>query len=286
MFVAAGLSYILQRSFNQPVSLSLIAIIAWLPLYVWITQLPSFPPKQALDWLWIYVFFASLSAILRTVLSAIRIPLFSKLNILAAYQITIFLIACLVIVWPAISYSASLSSHWFIWLENLFFGLIGAYGIGKLANEKVSKNQRAGAGMLENIYLWVVTGALGLIVIMTGSLLIGTLSIALSSTYLAVVLYAKFLGSVKAQIATNGLPMSYGLILLVLLLSRIYVEVDFINALLLLISIGLSSYLSLKHHLSLNQERWGQLILLICLGAAVGYTFFIEVLSQSNNGYY
>ncbi len=280
VFAVAGLSYVLQRSLSQQVSLSLIAIVTWLPLYAWIMQWPGFPPKQALDWLWIYVFFSSLS----TVLSTIKVRVFSNVKAVMMYQVTLFLTACLVIIWPAISYRASLSSHGLIWLESLFLGLVGAYIVGKVVNHKAGENQTA--GMLGSLYLWVVTGALGLIVMMTGSLLIGTLLIALSSAYLAVAVYAKFFGGTKAQPTTNGLPMSYGLILLILLLSRIYVDLDFINTVLVLISIGLSRYLSLKHHLNLAQERWTQFILVICLEMAIGYTVFIEMLNQSNNGYY
>jgi hypothetical protein len=270
--VTVGVSYAFERLSHVKISSSLIVIFTWLPIYFWIIQLPNIPPKQALDWVWIYVLLAGLGQFLR------KSRYFKQITI---YQNTILLLMGSVIIWPAISYNASLLSHWIIWLESVCFGLFAIYILFKLSAKNWQSNQGEGF-MNANIHLWLITGTLGVTVIVTGSLLIGTLLISLSSVFFASGLYCKFRHNFKQQITISGLPLFYGLTLLMLLISRVYVEVDFINVLFLSISIGLSSYLIVKP----SKNYLIMLAFLACLCATLGYSLYTEIISVTNNGYY
>ncbi len=280
VLITVGLLYTAERLSRHSIPLSILAIIAWLPLYAWMLKLPNLPPKQALDWVWIYLMFAGAGVMCKVVT-------FHRVNKVAAFQSVTFFITAGVMIWPAISYNASLASHWSIWLESIVFGLMGVVVLLILIKPLAKADQSGTAiSIHSHIYLWLITGALGVIVIMTGSLLIGSLSIALSSIFVASGLYARFFYQARLPITPEGLPVSYGLVLLMLLISRVYVDVDIMTFSLLAISVVLASYLTLKQYHNPAQYRLLHIVFVTCLAIAIAYTVYSEVLSTQNNGYY
>lgn len=272
IFGTAGLSYASERFLGLRPSSSLIVFITWLPLYAWIIQLPNAPPKQALDWVWIYIILASVGTRLTTIK-------YNKSETM--YQSIIFLIIGSLIIWPAVSYNASFSSHWLIWLESFIFSAVGVYILFMLTTIKLQA-KKGDQIILGNIHLWLFTGSLGFTVILAGSLLIGELLLALSSVFFTLGFYCIFRKNFKINITVSGLPIFYGLSLLFLLIARIYVEVDIINTTLLMLSIILSSVIIIRK----PQSQILQVLLMGCLCTSVGYSFYTEVLNVPNNGYY
>jgi hypothetical protein len=205
----------------------------------------------------------------------------SYLKLIATYQSITFLAVGCVMVWPAISYNASFSSSWLIWLESLIVGLVGVFILAKLSIAQF-KLEHDNLLIRGNLHLWLIAGSLGFTVILAGSLLIGTLLITLSSVFFTSGLYCKFRPNFNIQANINGLPLFYGLTILILFISRIYVEIDFFNVLFVLVSCILSSYIIRK-----RSKSWLlQFILLGCLCTSLGYSIFIEVINVSENGYY
>jgi hypothetical protein len=205
----------------------------------------------------------------------------SYLKLITTYQSITFLAVGCVMVWPAISYNASFYSSWLIWLESFIVGLVGVSIIAKLSIAAL-KPEHDNLLIRGYIHLWLITASLGLTVILAGSLLIGTLLITLSSVFFTSGLYCKFRPKFNKQGKINGLPLFYGLTLLIFLISIIYVEIDFTNILFLLMSFILSTYI-IRHK---TQNRLLMFVLIGCLCASLGYSVYTEVINVSENGYY
>jgi hypothetical protein len=268
------LSYAFERFVGLRPSLSVIVFIIWLPLYVWIIQLPNVPPKQALDWIWIYIIFSSIGMKLKTYK-------YKSLQLKSLYQAILFIGIGSLVIWPAISYNASISSHWLIWLESLTFAVTGMCILFMFTTTKLPP-KKDDLVIMGNIHLWLFTGSLGFTVILSGSLLIGELLLALSSIFFTLGLYCKFRKNFKINATINELPVLYSLALLFLLISMIYVEVDIINTVILMFSIILSSFIIINK----PQNKVFQIVLIACLCTSMSYSFYTEVINVPNNGYY
>lgn len=136
-----------------------LILLCWLFLYVWIFDVPNLPPRQALDWLGII----SLLIIIPFFILPIN-TLFGKLYLS-------FLSCCMFILgsWPVITYEASFSSHWSIWLELfLFFSIFLLFFFKHL---RVHFNENNFSYFNVAFFL----GVLGAITIINGSLLLGLL---------------------------------------------------------------------------------------------------------------
>lgn len=273
IFVTVIILYVSDRLLHLKPSLSSILFIAWLPLYIWIMQYPNILPKQALDWVWVYILISSIYVNHKTDDDA-------RINVTAIYQSIIFILIGYLVLKPIISYNASIASHWYIWLENLMLGLLSVYIFIKLSIDKYT--QEKSQLLHVNIHLWLISGSIGLTVFLTGSLLIGELLFTLSSIFLLLSFYCKFQSNVPMNVNKNTLPALYGLILLLLLISRAYVEINLINMVLLITGITLSSIIVRKniHHALML------CIFLSCLSISTGYSIYTEVIAPSNNGYY
>ena len=274
IFVTVIILYVSNRLLHIKPSLSSILFIAWLPLYIWIMQYPHILPKQALDWVWVYMLISSIYVNNKTNDN-------SRIHATVIYQSIVFILIGYLMLRPTISHNASIESHWYIWLENLISGLLSTYILIKLSIDKYTQENNR-LLLHVNMHLWLITGAIGLTVFLTGSLLIGELLFALSSTFLILGFYCRLQSNVPIKVIKNSLPALYGLILLMLLISRTYVEINIINMTLLIISITLSSVIISKN----IKNTFILLLFLGCLFISTGYSIYTEIINPLNNGYY
>lgn len=185
-------------------------ILMWLVLYVWITNLPSFPPRQALDWLGIAIFLM--------VLPFFTLPLHTLFS--CFYLLSISLLFILLSTWSVISYEATFLSHWLIWLEliALFITLI------LLVNRHLNIPVKQGINYVNFSFL---IGVLGAVTILNGSLLLGLLVLAYAFLLSAPAIKTIFFSSALLEHDMNE-SLHIVVTFYLILLCRVYAEIPFI----------------------------------------------------------
>ncbi|TDF35615.1 hypothetical protein EYS14_19590 [Alteromonadaceae bacterium M269] len=284
VLATTGLSLLITQHSRFKAAFNVIAQVVWLSLYLWILQLPDFPPKQALDWVWIYVLTASLVWMVNMAFS-----LSAKVS--AALNIGSFSIFSSIALWPVLSFDATFSSHWVIWLEHLSFCFVASSMLWKLAHEEHSAIDNNEASVVTNtkqafVNLWLISGVLGVTSAMTGSLLIGSILIAFSATQFAIWACLLIRQSSQNGLTQTGLSLSYGIVFLMLMITRAYVELSLLVSVALLISLALSALIQTGKFIISKHLRFAQSALYVCLLIAIGHAVYFEVLAANAEPYY
>lgn len=213
IFQKLSVTFIASRP-NTPFSihgLPAFLMTSWLLNSCWIIGMPAFIPIQASDWFWWVVLVSTL------------ICMSTKKQRGQQVLAMTFVLAVIAKTWTVISYSASFSSHVFIWLEILVFIVLGVFLLKQSASSTLNKVDNS-------IYALIVT-FIGLTAVLSGSLTIALLCFSLAS-----IVFTATLSQPKVlYFSVNQLIVM--LTLLLLLQVRQYAEADLFNFIVLFVSL-------------------------------------------------
>lgn len=230
--------------------------LIWVINYLWITNLPSFPPKQAIDWLWI------------TVIAAICIECISKGSQIYRFKnsalATLLIFVSIKVSWPVLTYAANWNSHWIIWLE--FLITIACFSALVIFKPKETHATTP-------IAFSVISGLVGIASIVSGSLLIGLLGISFGAVHFLF----SFTALTRVPVTISG--VSIVLAFCLLLISRTYANIPLFTALLILLAYTLifTKSISMKFRLS----GAGSAITL-----AAAWLAYVEISIKADSAYY
>lgn len=139
-----------------------ISILLWIGVYTWIVNFPNFPPRLILDWLGIVILLLAISYFF------LRLQLFWA----QCYLFLISLGFVVISTWPVISYDATLTSHWLIWLEICCFFIIFNFVVHR---HLIISSSHQNISYFNVAFIFC---ALGGITIINGSLILGILMLA------------------------------------------------------------------------------------------------------------
>lgn len=240
-----------------------LMIIGWLMAYAWIVSGPNFPPRQASDWLGLAALFA--------VLPIAIAPLPQKL--VKALVFSIISAGMLVAAWPVLTFDATIKTHALIWLEmTLYIALLSAI---------VLKNSHK-SHLAQPLFNYALsTATLGIITILSGSLLLGLLAIALAFAHAWPALI-----DLKNTVLTAPHPtklpfnvLAYAIAIFLLMMARTYAEIPIGAGLLLIIGGGLTSLYG-------RAARKAAIVNALFCITALAVTLYVEFGSNSPASYY
>lgn len=240
-----------------------LMIIGWLLAYAWIVSGPNFPPRQASDWLGL----AALFSVLPIAIAALP----NKL--VKALIFCIVSTGMLIAAWPVLSYDATLKTHALIWLEMaLYITLLVVIVVRDQHDQQHSHP-------LFNYAL--STATLGIITILSGSLLLGLLAIALAFAHAWPALIdlknTVFIAPKQAKLPFNTL--AYSMAIFLLMMARTYAEIPIFAALLLIIGSALTS-------LYTGAARKSAIVNAMFCITALAVTLYVEFGSGQQPAYY
>lgn len=240
-----------------------LMIIGWLIAYAWIVSGPNFPPRQASDWLGLAALFSVLPIAIATL----------PKKIVQGLVISIIGAGMLIAAWPVLSFDATIKTHALIWLEmTLYIGLLSLVVFKDKYAQQLSQP-------LFNYAL--STATLGIITILSGSLLLGLLAIALAFAHAWPALMdlknTVLIAPHSSPLHFNALP--YAIALFLLMMARIYAEIPASSALLLIVS----SLLTLLYGRSV---RTATIVNAVFCVVALAITLVIEFGMTTQTPYY
>jgi len=216
LIIPLALSFLVQRLAQKKQSITILGFfITWLISYLWIAGIPSFFPKEAIEW---SVYLGATFIIASFIITSLKQQalLFSALYILGVT----------LIVWPVITHSPELQ----LFAELIFFTLIGI--IVAFRMEDTSTASPA-------LSIGISNGGLAIVAGLGGSLLIGQLAGALASALGAFAIYELFKKLEHTQLNYNTRLLSTLLSLLLLVVARIYAELPLVSITLLALALAL-----------------------------------------------
>lgn len=204
---ALGLSAYSSRLRNGFV---LLLILCWVPLYAWIVNIPNLPPKQAGDWFWIFFMVAAF------------IPLLiDRQRIRYGAWVALCIISMLTIIWPVLSYDATFSTHALIWAEAAAFLLI----VTICLSPYISNEDMKSPIFDDSIHSLVFNFAVGVITVISGSLLLGMLCLSFGSMHAFPALYELKHKCKKGYYTPVTRKVSIIISALFLLVGRFYADI-------------------------------------------------------------
>lgn len=225
---------------------SWLIILSWLPIYSWVVNIPHIPPRLMTDWLGIIVIGLSIDKLI-----------FQK-NKSNLRLNGIFFICFIILFWPLLKQHTDIN----YWIEISGVYLIIAYSLSQSIKPQKSLNQEmflaiSGVGLTT-----------GLLTIISGSLLLGLLSLSFSCLYLLPFLQ-------RQHLILDDVYLPLIITSLLLLLSRQLAELNLITC----IALMCANYIAVDSRFS-PKLRLISYIMLIAL--AIIYT---AITSTSLNYY-
>jgi len=186
-------------------------VLIWLPSYFWLVGWPKLIPEEANDWLWLLVIFSM----------GLTIAFMKLKRISALMQTGLLGLVLIVLAWPVLRYQLALGI-----VEELTAALFAGVIIfsGTVAN-------RAATPALT---LSISSGGLALVTALGGSLLIGQLAGALASVVIVFAVFELYRCLTAQSIPLIALTPVIQLYLALLVIARVYAEIPFLSAVLLL----------------------------------------------------
>ena len=227
LIVPFALSFILKKLLVKHKQFEVLAVFAtWLVSYVWIAGLPSFLPKEAIEW----CVYLGVAAILISFFMKINSRHKSTSNLNGPVSFfALSIIGIILVTWPVLSRSPDLQ----LLTELFFFGLI-AVVITYRSSYSKPVNPALTLG-ISNAGLAIVAG-------LGGSLLIGQLAGALAASLGAYALLELFKKLKTAELRVDTSLLVSLLSLIMLVVARVFAEIPFTSA----IFIGLALMLGLS----------------------------------------
>lgn len=250
---------------SAPLSAPLYLLL-WLPAFSWVTQRIALVPNTSTDWLPIYCL-ATAAAVL----------LVGRWQFTKWWLIALSAAVAVVMAWPLLSYNFTWLSHGWVIAEILFWlciiaALYSAYFSGAIKN-------------VNGFLLLVVNGCLGLVVILYSSLLLGLLVCAYSSLFFLAGFADIFslLRPIKKRVATPSFSLHrfkitteqshclWAFTALFLVVSRLYVQIPWLQTFLILGAIGLPVLIR-------GRDVWQLVSCMLCASTALGLTVLDQVI--------
>lgn len=226
-----------------------VLFLAWLFVYIWIVRVPDFPPKQATDYLCLIVLsfvFANL--------------IFDGKRIQAFIQSSLFIVFSMLMLWTVLSYDASWASHWPIWLE---FLALSSFVFLQACDRREYK------GRMKGFLMATVLGLSSVLVIVSGSLLLGLIAASLASIAAIPCFFPRFS---MDQVAIDSFQL---LALSILVIARFYAGLPFIAFVLIIASFAIIRLLTFDRTLHF-------IVPLACMLAAIALVVSEELLTQES----
>ena len=240
-----------------------LMIIGWLMAYAWIVSGPNFPPRQASDWLGL----AALFAVLPIAIANLPQKL-AKTFVFVIVSAGMFIAA-----WPVLSFDATIKTHALIWLEMMLYIT--------LLTTSVLKSPYSPQLTHPLFNFALSTATLGIITILSGSLLLGLLAIALAFAHAWPALI-DLKNTVFTSTKNTKLPfniLAYAIAIFLLMMARFYAEIPFWAALLLIIGSGLTSLYG-------SAARKAAIVNALFCITALGITLYVEFGSANSQAAY
>jgi hypothetical protein len=177
-----------------------VALI-WLPSYVWLSGVPTMPPSEAIDWLWLLA--------ITSVLLSFKFK--SRLFILVILQTMLLALMLIIVAWPVLQYQLSMMLLFELCVVFVTAGII-YYVMDKSSTPVLS--------------MTISSGGLGLAVALGGSLLIGQLAGALAATLGVFAIHELVNKCHRPTINSPSLMPVIQLYLVILVIARIFADIS------------------------------------------------------------
>lgn len=229
-----------------------IAVI-WLTSYFWLRGLPSFPPRETVDWLWL-IGIATLAAGVMPIVTRARWLLLSGLLAMSLG----------ILAWPVIWHNAT---------TLVFIELAVLIAIGSVLTHRLISGRCA---LFNALPMAIISAGYGVVAALGGSLLVGLLSGALASALGGFALYELMPQRKEPLYFIRAALLANTWLLCLIFIGRIYAEIPSGPLSLLLVALVMDRLLPIRNRL--------QAVLISGIPTLVAVAWL--VLAQDPSSYY
>lgn len=229
-----------------------IAVI-WLTSYFWLRGLPSFPPRETVDWLWL-IGIATLAAGVMPIVTRARWLLLSGLLAMSLG----------ILAWPVIRHNATT----LVFIELAVLIAIGSVLIHRLISGRYA--------LFNALPMAIVSAGYGIVAALGGSLLVGLLSGALASALGGFALHELVSQRKEPLFFIRAALLANTLLLCLIFIGRVYAEIPSGPLSLLLVALVMDRLLPIRNRL--------QAVLISGIPTLVAVAWL--VLAQDPSSYY